>query len=444
MLKREEIIETLSPLNFWGQEQDTGIERRLYLQKLLKYLECKDVVVAIVGIRRAGKTYLTKQLLKAKSRNSSPEKTLYVLLEDPKFEPYLGTDLLEDIYRTYRNYISGEGEVVVVLDEVQNVPVWEKWVRTLIEKKEKAKIIVTGSSSKLLFSSLATTLTGRTLTLEVFPLSFKEFLLVKGYKIMKKYELVAKKREWEKLFLEYVAYGGLPQVVLEKDASLKIQLLKEIFEGIIYKDIIARHNIKDVALVKTVAEISINNFSSLGSATRIRNIVVGLVGRKVSPNLVLEILSYTEEAFLLFQVPIFSYKVREQKLYPKKFYCIDSGIINAVTVRFSENMGRLYENIVAISLWRQKGKENIFYWKSGQQEEVDFVIKEGLKIKELIQVCYELSDRKTKKREISALLKAANELGCRQLMVLTRDHQKEEKIGSYKIIYKPLWKWLLE
>lgn len=444
MLKREEIIETLSPLNFWGQEQDTGIERRLYLQKLLKYLECKDVVVAIVGIRRAGKTYLTKQLLKAKSRNSSPEKTLYVLLEDPKFEPYLGTDLLEDIYRTYRNYISGEGEVVVVLDEVQNVPVWEKWVRTLIEKKEKAKIIVTGSSSKLLFSSLATTLTGRTLTLEVFPLSFKEFLLVKGYKITKKYELVARKREWEKLFLEYVTYGGLPQVVLEKDASLKIQLLKEIFEGIIYRDIIARHNIKDVSLVKTVTEISVNNFSSLGSATRIRNIVVGLVGRKVSPNLVLEILSYTEEAFLLFQVPIFSYKVREQKLYPKKFYCIDSGIINAVTVRFSENMGRLYENIVAISLWRQKGKENIFYWKSGQQEEVDFVIKEGLKIKELIQVCYELSDRKTKKREISALLKAANELGCRQLMVLTRDHQKEEKIGSYKIIYKPLWKWLLE
>ena len=143
MLKREEIIESLSPLNFWGQEQDTGIERRLYLQKLLKYLECKDVVVAIVGIRRAGKTYLTKQLLKAKSRKSSPEKTLYVLLEDPKFEPYLGTDLLEDIYQTYRNYISGEGEVILVLDEVQNVPVWEKWVRTLIEKKGKVKIIVT-------------------------------------------------------------------------------------------------------------------------------------------------------------------------------------------------------------------------------------------------------------------------------------------------------------
>lgn len=447
MLKKEEIIEALSPFNLWGKDQDTGIERKSYLLKLLKYLKGKDLAIAVTGVRRAGKTYLAKQLLKTKSLELAPEKTLYVLLEDPKFEPYLGTNLLEEIYQIYRNYVSGEGEVYIVLDEIQNVPFWEKWVRTLIEKKEKTKIIVTGSSSKLLSSRLATTLTGRTLTMRVSPLSFKEFLLFKGYKVEKEFEVVSQRRRWEKLLLEYITYGGFPQVVMEKDSSLKSQLLKEIFEGIIFRDVVARHKIKEVSLVKTVAEMSVNNFSSPGSATRIRNIVAGLVGRKVSPNLVLQILSYLEEAFLLFQVPIFSFKIKEQKLYPKKFYSIDPGIINAVTFRFSENMGRLYENIVAASLIRTIGKENLFYWKSKQQEEVDFVVREGLAVRQLIQVCYDLSDRKTKKREITAMLKAAKELNCppeTELMVITRDYQKVEEVDSYKIAYQPLWKWLLE
>ena len=446
MLKREEILETLSPLNFWGKEQEIGVVREEYLGRLQGFLKSKDLVVAVIGVRRAGKTYLTKQLLKSKADQLSSEKTLYVLLEDPKFEPYLGTALLEEIYQTYREEVSGDGEVYMVLDEIQNVPLWEKWIRLLIEKKETVKIIITGSSSKLLLSELATTLTGRTLTLEVFPLSFKEFLSFKGHTVAKKYEITTKRREWEKLLLEYIHYGGLPQVVLEKDSSLKTQLLKEIFEGIIYRDVVARHKIKEVSLIKVVAEIGIHYFSSLGSATKLRNIVASLVGRKVSPNLVLQMLSYLEEAFLIFQIPIFSYKVKEQKLYPKKFYCIDSGIINAVTVRFSENSGRLYENIVAISLLRHNGKGNVFYWKSDRQEEVDFVVKEGLNIKQLIQVCFEIGDEKVKKRELSALAKAVRELRCSpktELLVITRAFEGEEKEESHKIIYQPLWKWLL-
>jgi predicted AAA+ superfamily ATPase len=445
MLKREEIIEVLSPLNFWGREQDTGIKREGYLKSLLQYLKSNDTVAVVIGVRRAGKTYLSKQLLQA--HKAAPENTLYVLLEDPKFDPYLNTDLLEEIYQTHKNYVAKKGVTYLVLDEIQNVGRWEKWVRVLLEKKEKVKIIITGSSSELLASSLATVLTGRTLTLEVFPLSFKEFLLFKAQNLKKQYELVSQRRKLEKFLLEYINYGGFPQVVLKEDTTLKLQLLKEVFEGIIYRDVIARHKIKEVSLVKTVAEMGINNFSSLQSATKLRNIVAGLVGRKVSPNLVLEILSYLEEAYLLFQVPIFSYKIKDQKLYPKKFYCIDSGIINAVTIKFSENLGRLYENMVAVFLFRQRGKKNIFYWKSKLQEEVDFVVKEGLNVKQLIQVCYQLSDKKVKKREVSALLKADKELNCpgeTELVIITRDLQKREKHGLRKIIYVPLWKWLWE
>jgi predicted AAA+ superfamily ATPase len=444
MLKNNEITEILTPFNFWGKEQEIGFIRETWLGKLQNLVKGKNLVVAVTGVRRAGKTYLTKQLLKLKADASTKENTLYVLLEDPKFDPYLGTNLLEEIYQNHRNYVAGEDEIFLVLDEIQNVPQWEKWVRVLIEKKEKVKVIVTGSSSKLLFSQLATTLTGRTLTLEIFPLSFKEFLYFKGLELKRKYEFSSKRRLLRKYLFEYITYGGFPQVVLEEDSSLKIQQLREIFEGIIYRDVIARHKIKDLFLIKTIAEIAINNFASLGSATRLRNIIVGLAGRKISPNSVLAMLSFLEEAFLIFRVPIFSYKVKEQKLYPKKFYCIDSGLLNAITIRFSENMGRLYENIVAVTLLREKRGENIFYWKSKEQKEVDFVIKEGLKIKQLIQVSYDLSNNKVEEREINALLKAAEELKCNNLLIITDDLEKNKKIGSHRIFYIPLWRWLLK
>ena len=444
MLNKEEIIEALSPLNFWGKKQNTGIDRDKYLPCFNRYLKGRDVVIAVIGVRRSGKTFLTKQILKGVLSRTSPENTLYVLLEDPKLEPYLGVNLLDEIYYSFKNYVAADGELCIVLDEIQNVPLWEKWVRLVIEKRENVRLIITGSSSKLLYSRLAKTLTGRTLTIEVFPLSFKEFLLFKGFTLGKEYALISERRKLEKFLFEYLTYGGFPQVVLEEDIALKNQLLKELFEGIVYKDVMGRHKTKDAPLAKIIAEISLNYFSSLGSASKLRNIVAGLVGRKVSPNLVLQILSYLEEAFLIYQVPIFSYKVKEQKLYPKKFYCIDTGIINAVTTKFSENIGRLYENTVAISLIRQNGKDKVFYWKSNTHEEVDFVIKEGLKIKKLIQVCYELSNEKTKKRELASLVKASKELKCKQLLIITRDYAGAEKIGSQVIVYVPLWKWLLE
>src|SRR3989339_229164 len=403
MLSKEEIIETLAPLNSWGKKQDSGIKRGLYLDALKKYTSGKGMITAIIGVRRAGKTFLAKQALEA-AAGQSLENTLYVLLEDPKFGPYLGTDLLDNIYGAYREIVSKKEEAYLVLDEIQNVPNWEKWVRLLTEKKENVKIIITGSSSKLLYSKLATALTGRIFTCEVFPLSFKEFLLFCGHEINKKHQLLGKKPLWEKLFREYLTYGGFPQVVLEKDESLKLQYLKEVFEGIIYRDVVARHKGKDVSIIKLVAELALNSFSSLSSANRTRNAAAVLVQRKISPNLILQILSYLEEAFLIFQVPIFSYKVKERKLYPKKYYCIDTGIINAATVNFSSNIGRVYENIAAIYLLKKYGKE----------------------------------------REIKALLSAAKELNCATLVIATKDIDKTITKGKYSIVFIPLWKLLLQ
>lgn len=445
MLKSEEIIEVLADLNFWGRAQKTGIKRETYLSGLKRFVKSKtNLAVAITGVRRAGKTFLTKQLLESKSIEAGAEQTLYVLLEDPKFEPYLSTGLLEEIYQTFRRQVAKKEEIFLVLDEIQNVHLWEKWVRVLLEKEDQAKLVITGSSSKLLHSKLATILTGRTLTIEVFPLNFSEFLEFRGFAYEKEYQLISKKRQLEKYFIEYLNYGGFPQVVLEDDRELKIQIIKEIFDGIIYRDVVSRHETRDVPLVKTVAELALNNFSCLGSATRFRNIAAGMVGRKVSPNLILEILFYLEEAFLIFQVPIFSYKVKEQKLYPKKYYCIDQGILNAATFNFSKNAGRIYENIAAVHLFQRDKKENIFYWRSKDQKEVDFVIKEGLRVKELIQVCYDLKDAGTSRREIDALIEAAGEFECGELKIITRDLDKIQKYKGHEIVYLPLWKWLLK
>ncbi len=217
--------------------------------------------------------------------------------------------------------------------------------------------------------------------------------------------------------------------------------LKEIFEGIVYRDILARHKIKDAGLVKAVVEFGINYFSSLMSANKIRNIIRDIFKRQVSPNTILNILKYTEETYLLFFVPIFSYKIKDQKLYPKKIYCIDSGLINIVSLKFSDDFGRIYENIVAIELKRRI--KEIYYWKDSQQREVDFVVIEDKEPNQLIQVCYDVKNPETKKRETFALVKASEELKCENLWVITYDYENEEIFDGKLIKFISLWKWLL-
>ncbi|MEK7167068.1 MAG: ATP-binding protein [Patescibacteria group bacterium] len=442
IIKKENLIEILAPLNFWGKEQETGIKRENYLKKLKELAKSKEDAIALIGVRRAGKTFLTKQFLKEKIK----EETLYVNFEDPKLEPYLSLNLLEEIYEAYRSYVNEKKFAWLVLDEIQNIEKWEKWVRIMQEKKEKVKIIITGSSSKLLSGEFSSLLTGRTLFLKTWPLSFKEFLNFKKIDFEKKYDYLAKSAQIKRLLLEYLKYGGFPKVVLEKNENLKKEYLQEIFEGIIYRDIISRYKIKDVYLVKTIAELSLNYFSSLLSASKLRNVLVSLYKKKFSPNLVVEILHYLENAFLVFALPIFSFKIKNQLQYPKKIYCVDSGLINILCFGFSQNIGKFYENLVFLELKRNSFvfDFDIFYWKDGTGKEVDFVILEKRKVKKLIQVCYKMENEKTKNREINALLKASQELKCNDLSIITQDFEGEEKINGKKIKFIPLWKWLLE
>jgi len=218
-------------------------------------------------------------------------------------------------------------------------------------------------------------------------------------------------------------------------------LLKEYFDSIIFRDIVSRYNIRDVNLLKTLAIIMQTNISSPSSIGKLASVLQDSFKRKTSLETVSRFLEYFESAFLIFLVPIFSYKIKDQLQYPRKIYSIDAGLRNAVCFRFSEDIGKLYENVVFLEL-KRKGKE-IYYWKDAQQREVDFVIKEGLVVKELIQVCLNLENEKTKKRETDALLIAMDEFGIKEGTIITEDYKDEENFDEKIIKFIPLWEWLL-
>lgn len=435
----KELLDIVAELNFWHRDQDIGIERE-ELEEVNKLVDMKDVALIISGVRRAGKTYLAKQLLRKKiGRGIKKEQTLYINFEDKKLEPYMNKDILDNVYETYRYYLNKKDFSYIVLDEVHNVEGWEKWVRLALEKKENIKIIITGSGSKIITPQLSSILTGRKITYNLFPLSFKDFLKFK--KINKKYFT---KKESATLIREYIEFGAFPLVVLTDEIEQKKYFLQEIYDDIVTKDILFRYRLREEAILRKVAYLTMSSFSGHTSIRKIRNSLKNIMKLGISPSTISYYLEYFERSFLFIFSPIFSYKIKEQMQYPKKVYCVDTGLINSIIPKFSENIGRIYENIVAIELKRRAKKDvtEVYYWKDSKGE-VDFVIKGGLKPSALIQVCYNVEDKKTKERELQALLRAIQEFKLKKAFVITEDYEGEEKINGKTIKYLPLWKWLL-
>lgn len=434
-IKKEELLGILHDWNFWKQELDCGRERKDYLERCLRFLKT-NVVVAIIGVRRSGKSYIMRDMVKNLINGGVERKnTLMVNFEDKRFAEFY-PKLLDEIYETYLEFLKPDKKPFIFLDEVHNVPKWEKWIRTMHELG-KAKIIVSGSSSKLLAGELATVLTGRHLDVSVFPLSFEEFLYFRGIGIENKLDLISKKIEVKQAFNEYFEFGGFPEVVL---SSEKKQLLLTYFDDILTKDIERRYRLKKAEKLRALARFYLTNVSNPITFNSLRKSL------NTTTNTIEKFSSYLEEANILFFVKRFSFKVKEQEKSPRKVYSIDVGLANSVGFKFSSNAGKIAENLVAVQL-KKKEKEDpnteIYYWKDFQGREVDFVVKEGQKIKQLIQVCYDTENFDVKQRETKSLLKASKELKCNGLLIVTGDKEDEEKIKGKTIGYVPLWKWLL-
>lgn len=423
-------------INEWFEEElPWFIERDLPQE----WIESGQILV-LTGVRRAGKTYLLYQIAKVLRERLPSENIIYINLEDDRLYPIIGTEI-SDILRVYRQNFtpSNSYRVYFLLDEVQNIPNWERTLRRLHDRERNLKLIITGSSAHLLPSEIASTLRGRTLTHRVYPFSFREFLRAKRFSYEPQRLRFSRKRdEVLRLLKEYMEYGGFPQVVFE---DAKMEILREYYRSIMYRDIMERYSIRNMALFENFLKLTVQSMSSLFSYGKVAKFL-NSIGYKVSKATLIEYLRHIENAFFAFQVPVFSYSIKDQIQYPRKIYLIDTGLRNAVSLRGAEDTGRMAENIVFIELLRRY-EEGIYYWRDRYGHEVDFVVKEGSEIKQLIQVCWSVEDEKTLKRELRALVKAMKELRVSSSVVLTEDEYKDMDVEGYRISLRPLWLWLI-
>ena len=409
-------------------DQKNTIEEKIRKGKIIERETLKDVekyveypkALVITGVRRCGKTILSCQLLK--------DKFTYINFDDERLSGIKSEDLNNILKAFYELY--GDFDMVV-LDEIQNIDKWELFVSRLQESKT---VIVTGSNANLLSRELATHLTGRHIDCELFPFSFKEFLKYNNfYPDTYLTKDIAKTKNYLR---EYIEIGGFPDVYkFGKD------VLIDLYNDIITKDILLRYNIKYAKTFKELAGYLISNYASEITYNKLKNIL-----DIKSVHTIKNYVDYLENTYLIVKLERFSYKLKEQVRAPKKIYCIDTGLVNAIGFRTSPDTGKLMENLVAVELLR-RGKE-IYYWKDHYQREVDFVIKEGDKIKELIQVTYASGKNEIKEREIKGLIKGSSELNCNDLVMITYDYEGVDEVEgngniNEKVIkYIPLWKWL--
>ncbi len=436
-MNSEQIIQTLLMWNFWEKDIDIGILRAGYLDRLKKYL-ATDEIVCLIGVRRSGKSTILLQMLVELFKNNIPKKnTLYINFEDSKFYNSLKLDLLDDIWKAYLSYLKPKGKVYLILDEIQKIKGWEHWVRSMYDRKENVKIFITGSNAKLLSSEFSTLLTGRHLQIFVYPLNFNEFLFFKGLEIKNdKLWLLNKKNDLENLALEYLKIGGFPKIILAQDELLRNELLSQYFNDILIKDIVERHKIKDISKLKNLALFYSTNFTRGFTFNNIKKITDFIL----SIDSIDRFSNYLEESFLIDFMPRFSYSIKNQMQTERKVYLVDNGIHNAVAFKFSEDKGKLLENIVFQLL--KSTKKEIYYFS--EKKEVDFVCKEGLKVKELINVCYNIENKDTLLRETSALYEGMKYFKLNKAKIIIAEGNAQEIINENQVISViPFYQWAM-
>lgn len=381
-----------------------------------------NLINVIIGPRRSGKSFFAIHVLNKMGSFGYANFDDERLVEVKDYDEIVNT--IDSIYNNPK---------YLLFDEIQNLEKWELFVNRL--QRQGHNLVITGSNSKLLSKELATHLTGRHSLTNVSPFSFHEYLRLENK------ELTGNEIK-TKLF-SYVTQGGYPEPLIKKLDHK--DYLSTLFASIIYKDIVKRFRVRSVQAIEDLATYMISNIAKEFSYNTLTKVT-----KCKSVHTVEKYLNYLEEAFIFFKLNRFSFKVKEQMASNKKIYCVDNGFISAKAFKFSPDMGQLYENVVAIELKKleRDGVANIYFWKSKQQEEVDFVVKQGLKVTHLIQVCFDVSDVKTKEREIRALIKAGKELKCKNLVAITEDYEAKEKISWFgvegNIRFIPLWKLLFE
>lgn len=359
----------------------------------------------ISGVRRCGKSTVLRQIMK------KIDKYYYLNFEDTRLVNFEAGDF-EKLDEIFREEYGDCG--FYLFDEIQNVPHWEVFVRSRLDRRKR--FVITGSNASLLSRELGTRLTGRHLNLELFPFSFNEMLLLKGRK--------ANVDSFEK----YLELGGFPEYLKYGDGGI----LRELFTDIIQRDIVARHKIR---ASKTLEEMALYLLTNAGKEFSY-NSLKRVFGLK-STSTVVSFVSYFEDSYLLFTIPKFDYSLKKQLVNQKKVYSIDNGLSSVNSVSFSADKGRMLENMVFLRLRRDYA--DVFYFR--ENGECDFLVKGKNKIKMAVQVTYGLTED-NKKRELGGVMEAMRKFDLKEGLILTYDQEDEFNIEGRRIVVKPVWKWM--
>ncbi len=405
-------------------QRESRIELR-YIEReqhLLQQESGTDPFVRIFsGVRRCGKSTLMDRI-----RDNSKEKKYSLNFDDNRLTGFTDADF-EKLYEAFHELY--DLEKTWYFDEIQNVDGWEMFVRRL--HNEGHKVFITGSNANMLSRELGSHLTGRYLQTEIFPFSFAEYCKFREISIEPNYFYSPSKTTLiKKAFRDYVFSGGLPEFLQNKNADY----LKTLFENILYRDIIVRHNIRNSKLLMEMTHFLISNVSKETSYNSLKNIF-GLSNAIT----VKEYIGYLEDCYLLFSINKFDYSLKKQLANPKKVYCIDSGMAGIVSFQFSENFGRQLENLVFLHL-RRSGA-GIFYHR--QNHECDFLVVNDKKVVKAIQVCQSIADSATRQRELNGLLEAMKSYQLQTGWIITEDEEETIEHNGQTIMVMPAWKFLL-
>jgi uncharacterized protein len=401
--------------------RDLGVKREI-LEDLKETISAPQVTV-ITGLRRVGKSTLLAQIAKKYLENDF----YFVNFEDERLLNFQVSDF--DVLHETLVGLFGEKKTFL-FDEIQNVPEWERFVRRLHD--QGYKFIVTGSNASLLSQELGTRLTGRSIRVELYPFSFREYLDFRKVKTPDLSVLTTRQkgnlRKWAD---EYITFGGIPDAL--KYPELDVH--KALYDDVLYRDIATRYKLDNVKSLKELAFYLVSNTSSLVSYNKLKDLL-----KLGSVNTVIHYVDYLENSWLFFVINKYAYSVKEQQIAAKKTYGIDTGLIQSVGFSFSENKGKLMENMVFLQLRRKY--HDVYYYKTTQDYEVDFFLpKEG----SLIQVAQHFDFTETRERELRSLVSAVKEQKkTKKLIVVTESEKVTLEREGIQIQVIPLYEWLLQ
>jgi len=392
-------------------------------------------IVTLVGVRRSGKTsYLFNLIEDLLVRGVPMAGILYVNFEDERLD--LKTEELDLLLQAYQELypdVNIEG-CWFFFDEIQNIAGWDKFIRRVYDRGTK-NIFITGSNARFLISEIATSLRGRTISYEVFPLSFREYLSFKGITVdlhsSKSIALI------NHHLADYLRHGGFPEVI-DYDDGLRNRVLQEYFNVMIYRDLLERYEIKNIPALKFFLKRLMSSATRQVSVNNIYNELKSS-GFKIGKNQLYDNLEACLNIYLAMVLRKHTKSLVARELGEKKIYAIDNGLLNALDYKFSDDTGKALEQTVFLELKRRE--KDVYFFK--EKAECDFIVKLGFEVTEAIQVTATLSDEKTRKRELRGLLECCNVFGLRQGLIVTFDTAEELEVEGVKVTIMPLYRWLL-